>query len=565
MKAPANKTAVRLSLKNFSVFAIFFLTYLLFAHILFFDVGYVSYEAEVRSGIAQDLLFGDSVGKSRGKEAIICSLWWTPLPTLLQLPFGFFPPLIKSSFASSILSVLGAALLCYYLHKIFTFFKLRKWLSYSLLIIFALNPWTLFYATNGTSQMLMMACLIAALYYLLVWHSTDKLSGLVLFSLYISLPAVIKHQAIIFTLLSLLTVFLIAVRKKTYVFRKIEGTFFLSISPFIYLLALWFLFNWLVMGDFIYFLKGTYIGPITAPQLTEKTEMLYQSVHPKEILAASKATLYPFIQTFRIIPILPLAVILLIINFIKKRNFFTPFIILVLLSMPLYHIFMQRRNQSFNLIEDAVLAIPLGFIIVAKIVGDIKEPRKIYQYGSITLIILIAMSTVLSPLLIQSNSSEVALQLAAHYPFIKRKDASEEEAEIRKYILDKNEDSKVAVVGFTGYNFIKRARAKKKFIHTINLYLYETMKNTRGKLLYFLIPEPVGIAAFDDINIKFPKLYYGGDAKIKDPRVVADFQFEKKFKNWRLYRVNRIDFPASPAKTTRSGQAHQNVDSTALM
>ena len=69
-------------------------------------------EAVVRAGVGHDLL----TGVTRGRQGLVGSLYWAPLPTLLALPL--LPPTAPfgEAWAFTAMALLGAAFFCAFLN-----------------------------------------------------------------------------------------------------------------------------------------------------------------------------------------------------------------------------------------------------------------------------------------------------------------------------------------------------------------------------------------------------------------------------------------------------------------
>ena len=174
-------------------------------------------------------------------------------------------------------------------------------------------------------------------------------------------------------------------------------------------------------------------------------------------------------------------------------------------------------------------ALPISVFLAMYFLRAFFKPGKTAMHtASFATAIVLALSTIVS---------YTSLQRDAFPLFATHVLQSEEEA-VKKYILEKEYDSKIALVGFHGYNFIKEAKGGREFVHSINLDLDLIRKNTRGKELFIVVPKPAGLAAFDDINIEYPDLYRRGETFIGSPGQQAHFMSEDPiFPNWRVYHV----------------------------
>jgi hypothetical protein len=516
-------------LENILVFLAVFGIYLTAGLMLLTNAGYISQELSIRSGIAYDLLNGSE----RGREALICSVWWAPLPTLLQLIFGVFPALIESGIAGIILSAIGGALMLMFLFKSLIYFKLWRPAIYATILLVAFNPWMLFHSATGASGALMLGVLAGALWCLIMWYYNGKLSHLIGLSILSSLLPLIKHQAILLSIIVLVAAICTSMRGTKQKINRLEGTFFLSLSPTVYSVGLWFLFNWLVMGDFVYFLRGVYISPVSQEAAASSITSLYQN--------GSLGWASPFFIQFYIAPFLPAALVLLGFGLFRRREIMPLFLVIMLSVFPLYHIFMISRGQSFGISDDLIASLLIAVLCGAYFFKEMSRDNDRVRTPSILLAFLVLTGTIASYMFSSVGVSEMPLQASLRFPFVAINDPSKEESEIRQFILRKEDDSRIAMAGFCGYNFIRKSNGKEdEFIHMINLNLPLTLDRTNGKTLYFIVPKPAGAAAFDSINLNLPTLYYRGETTIGSSEVQAHFMLENKdFPNWRIFTIVR--------------------------
>ena len=541
-------------LETSAVFIIIFAIYLTASLILVLKIGYVSQEVNVRSGIAYDLLDGNE----RGREGLVCSVWWAPIPTLLQLTFGAFPSLISSGVACGIISAAGGALMCFFLFKAFIYLGIKRAAAYPMLILLAFNPWMFFYSSNGSSEALLLGILAGTVWCLLLWYHDNRLSGLIGLSILAALLPLIKHQALLLTFVILASAVVISAIRRKPRLSTAEGTFCLAFSPTIYTVGLWFLFNWLIMGDFLYFLRGVYIDPVrpeTTYELTRAHTMLASLLTSR---AAENAV--PFLVQFLVVPFLPAAVILMLVSFVRQRRTFLASLLLLLAAMPLYHIFMISRGQSFGITKDALVVIPMSAFLAGYFLSTMFKRKELALNIASTCVVAVMLAgTIASYAFIARGKIDMTPdenkqgKADIPIPFAAVDELSLEEMAIKDFIRAKEIDSKIALIGFQGYDFIRRAKGGGEFIHSINLNLPLILKNTRGKTLYILVPRPAGLAAFDDINIELPNLYHLGETTIGSPGLKAHFMIENKdFQNWRVYTIVRPE-----SDETIFGTAHR--------
>jgi len=210
-----------------------------------------SYEAIARAGVGKDLLDG----LPRGRQGLVGSLRWAPLPTLLALPLMGIPPLADSRFAMAVAASIGSALVCVFLSRWWARYGMRETIRVPIVFALFLSPPMLRPILEGSSATLFAFFAISALANLIHWWESQDLRGLAYTALSTAGAAYVHYQGALLLLfaLALFSVHLVASRKRE---SYIEGALITLLLPGAYLLALWFATNWLLMGDALFFVRA---------------------------------------------------------------------------------------------------------------------------------------------------------------------------------------------------------------------------------------------------------------------------------------------------------------------
>ena len=233
-----------------------------------------SYEALARVGVGHDLLDG----APRGRQGLVGSLRWAPLPTLLEMPLLRIPGLEEGTFAASVVSVMGAACLCVFLSRWWSQYGMREIIRTPIAFALFLSPPMLRPVLEGSSSTLFAFLVVAAVAHLIHWWETEqptdkglaapastdktvKLRSLAYTAVAAGAAVFVRYQAVVLlaAVTLLFTVHLIVNRKRE---SYVEATLITLLLPGLYLVALWFAANWLIMGNALFFLRGlrTYAG-----------------------------------------------------------------------------------------------------------------------------------------------------------------------------------------------------------------------------------------------------------------------------------------------------------------
>ena len=492
-----------------AVFLLILVIYLIVGSALMYRAGYVTGEVNIRSGMAADLVDGNE----RGRQGLVCSVFWAPLPTLLILPFAFSKALLDSGFACVIISAAGGALACLFMFKALRRFSVPRMALYPMIALAAFNPWMLLVSSTGSSEALLLGFLCAALWSFVLWHYDGRLSGLVGLSIMAALLPLVKHQAILFSVLIVGLATAISVARGKPRLRRTEGTLLLAAFPTVYMIGLWFLFNWLIMGDAVFFLRGAYIDPILSEPTTEMAG-IQGMLSGTSLSPVSMRTVSPFFAQFLIVPFSAVALVLLAVCLVRARNWPVVLFVCLLVAMPVYHVLMARHGQSFDITGDMSVAIPICIFIAGYFLySTFGRKRAAMGAGSAVVLLLLAGGTVGSYYCANENLVPTPFVRTASFPYVApRKQGNE--GKILEYIRSKEGlDSRIALMGFQGYDFIRRVNGGEEFVHLINVDIPLIDFRTKGKTLWMLVPKPSGLGAFDSVNLAYRGLY---EAKQRD-------------------------------------------------
>jgi hypothetical protein len=208
-------------------------------------------EAYIRAGVSEDLL----QGHSRGRQGLIGSLYYSPLPTLLALPLFRLPRPLGGEWAFVVLGILSAAALGTAASYWFRRNGAPMLIGLAAALGIFLSPHLCSSMLDGSSRLLSAALLFAVFCFLLNWLSTRHIRSLAYLSLGLMLALITRYQAALLVLAALVIVpaaLLPRYRPRHYV----EGTLVVLIAPPVYAALLWITSNWLIMGDPWFFARG---------------------------------------------------------------------------------------------------------------------------------------------------------------------------------------------------------------------------------------------------------------------------------------------------------------------
>lgn len=181
---------------------------------------------------------------------------WLPLYHILELPFIWNNFLWHSGIAGSIISIASFVLGGVYLIKLCERLNFSKIAALVSLMIYSFNPNLLFMQTTPMTESLLIFLSIATVYHLVGWSKNFNTLDLISAGFFTFLSTLTRYDGWFLLAFSTLVVFIIAYRKKGYVFAEGNTIFFATLAGFGVLL--WLVWNWAIFGDPFYFAFGPF-------------------------------------------------------------------------------------------------------------------------------------------------------------------------------------------------------------------------------------------------------------------------------------------------------------------
>ena len=214
----------------------------------------VSEEAVVRSGIGIDLLGGQLAGR----QGLIGSLDWAPLPTLLALPFLHLGWLGASGTAYAVMAAGVSAFTVALLNRWCRTMGLHRMIRYPVLIAYQMSPPVVGAVLSGSTAVILVLLSVAGLYFLVKWMGTLDLRSLAYVAALSALALVTEWRtaAVAAGMLVVIATRLVWRSPRLRSFRG--ATVLVSVVPALYVAGIWAVSNWLIMGDPLFFLRGLF-------------------------------------------------------------------------------------------------------------------------------------------------------------------------------------------------------------------------------------------------------------------------------------------------------------------
>lgn len=237
------------AIEAFAVFVVCLAVYMVLGWKVVHEQHLIIFDATARLAHAYFVLWNQP-----GKLASI-GFVWAPFSTLAFLPFALIKPLATSMMALTATSATFAALTMMVLNRACGYLGMPVWQRLPLVALLAFNPMTLFYAVNGMSEMPYLFLLSAAVYYFIRWHVEEKSVWLVPVGMILSIAVLTRYEILGYALVicAAIPVILWVQRKRR---QEVSASTITVLVPIIYALVLWVFFNWLIIGDPLFWLKN---------------------------------------------------------------------------------------------------------------------------------------------------------------------------------------------------------------------------------------------------------------------------------------------------------------------
>jgi len=197
---------------------------------------------------------------------------WPPVQTIMYLPFVLIKPVATSLAAMPAMSATFMAATMVVINLGFRAAQMRWFLRWPLLVAFALNPMIVYYGANGMAEAVYLFFLSFAVYFLIRWRQTHHNHLLAFVGFGIAFAMLSRYEIVPFAALLAagITLVILTTWGRRERARSLESGLVLYLAPVVYFGMAWLFFNWLILGDPLYFLS---FGATTADVATSQQDV----------------------------------------------------------------------------------------------------------------------------------------------------------------------------------------------------------------------------------------------------------------------------------------------------
>ncbi len=207
-------------------------------------------EALVREGICRQLL----AGQTAGRQGVVSSIWWAPFPTLVLLPVVFLLPVGWAGLGGPCVAALFGAGTLLLIEQALRMWGAGRW-RWLLAAGVGCNPLFLEHCWRGSSLSMMTCLTVLILYSVTTWVRERRLGDLIWFAFG---SALLLGTSCEMGGWVLATVVALAVEewRRRVAWRERQAVLTIALLPTVYVLILWLLMCWLIMGDPFYAVRS---------------------------------------------------------------------------------------------------------------------------------------------------------------------------------------------------------------------------------------------------------------------------------------------------------------------
>jgi hypothetical protein len=345
---------------------------------------------------------------------------------------------------------------------------------------------------------------------LVQWIALRKLRWLVWFAIGAALLAATSpHFAGWVTLLFLLFVVDTLVSREGA--RQKEAALILGFLPALYMAGLWVLMNWLIMGDWLYFLRSVRGWQADQGNLLR---VLLALLGPDTLRQAM-----PGAGAFRLCAVLAGLAIVATAAALLGRSRAGVYAGLVAFSpVPV-----AALLAAWGVLWDPGVFLAALFPLVVLAVGYVAGPLGVVPTRLRPLAALVpALVTLWATLEFEVADGGAVLRADRA-----RAEESRLAARIERHVLARSPWAKVFVCGYDGFRLL-RTGPSNVFEHALDLNFDKVRLDYGGHALFVLVHRPVGRSALDSIHWRYPDIYALG---------AGTTLYDSDWGDWRLFEI----------------------------
>lgn len=327
---------------------------------------------------------GDSLSRTanalyvvRGRDPHVAAIGfvWNPLPSIVQIPFvTILDPFGLAYLAGPLESAMfgvGSLMVLDRLLRLLDVGDLRR---RALLLLYGLHPMIVFYAANGMSESPLIFFMLAATYQFLRWTRKGGTQALLIFSLLSAGTFLVRYEGLAFCaggVVALTVAFFVGRDLEP---DRLEAILLTYLVPISYVAALWVFFNWVFVGDPLYFYRSSYGNQAQTAGFRTGAQTYLSLVIANVVGSIGYSGLRWLVVMPAILPISVLA----FVRGIARREHVTFGVLALAGALPAFHAYLVYSGSSFGWLRFFLYGIPFSIVLAPLVIAPLRGMRRAY-------------------------------------------------------------------------------------------------------------------------------------------------------------------------------------------
>jgi hypothetical protein len=512
------------------------LSWFIFVFVLVLELGagyYVNYIGNIVMGDASARVAGAFyVLYIKPSHLASIGFVWPPLPSLLEMPLllfaSVFKPLASHALAATIVTSFFAAGTVVLIYRNCRQFNFPNWATFLIIILYAFNPFIFIYGFNGMSEVMFIFFVVWTITEFTKWIYDERPIHLIWMGIALVGAFLVRFEAIALAAGLFVALVIFTINKYRYSRKKktglsyFEGTSLVVFVPFIAVLVIWILVNWIFMGDPLYFLTSEYSNEgQTGHSLGADILVLKGDIVAVLLFVAKK-----------ILPFIPMLVVIFFIRLFDKRLFKweTLMMLVTALSIAAMHYVWLFIGSSYGWFRFFVYVMPIAIAWLPYEFSRLKTSKVMLKNIALC---SCGIALVVSGALTWIAMHDYKWAIEEYDAYMSGSVDAERmlQVEVAEYINQNSSDGILLLDSYHTWNVILNLDATDYIITTCSYDFEDAVESPQEyDVKYILTVDPETMLA-DAINNYYPDLYESG----------ADWcTLEKDFGDYKLYKVDMI-------------------------
>lgn len=461
----------------------------------------VSDETRILQGISAEALSGTTPGR----QALVGSVWWGPLPMVLHLSTTYLLGLLPTAALwlppvplAMVLSALLVGFGCFSLLRshFVTDGLGQKGAARPAVMLLALAgflPSTLLLAISGQASALILPLALLMLLSGAAWLDAGRVRHLVPCAFAMAALLFCGFEAWGWVFCGSLLLLFGALRRRD-LRRRLPAILLLGLLPAVYVFGVWALLNWLILDESGFFIR--LFSTLPAPSFPPLRGWLPGSLPERMAFAICVAGLLrgPLVRDWR-------------------QSAFA----LAGLLASLWLTCLSSLGLGWSGDANRTLLGICALLVVLRSIIWWSHRYPVRSFVLQTLALLLLLPVALQHFLQTAQTADLQQENPAALL-----------RQIREYAAENTQHHRIFVCGYEGLGLLGGDRRAERFVPVMDLHLDSLLESYRGQTLFLLVRKPEGRAQMESIAWQVPDLYRLGSSRTL---------LSKDFGKWRLFEI----------------------------